>query len=433
MGVVDGHRVPGGERNGVPKRRKKSGEGLAEPAGAVNLSVSYSTRDAFQEAFARELFGGAVFVPTLDPLPTGQQVRVTCELPFCDTRFALDGEVVGSLPAPIASAGVSPGVSVQFREPPAALRERIERVGEIQLCDASPLHSEFLRTEPRYPAQGSVLLEIQGRRFSAEMADVSHNGMLALLPGMDLSDVTDLRVVIEHPRTSETVELDGRIANQTPCDDGMMVVGVQFVYEIERIDEIAAFIDDLRSFYHARSLATVSGSLADTPLEAVLETFASISNSGTLCLARGDERGKIAYQEGEILYVTMGLLSGSKALDRLFTWEDAQFEFRPEVEPMEGSRGRLPLAQAVLAAVVARDELALIDLSVFDLNATFSMDGERFDAVASTLDKIGREIAEHARMGFPLGAILDMFVCSDAQIYKTVADLIESGILSIER
>ena len=178
-------------------------------------------------------------------------------------------------------------------------------------------------------------------------------------------------------------------------------------------------------------LATVSGSLAETPLESVLETFAGISNSGTLRLTRGDERGKIVYQEGEILYVTIGMLSGTKALDRLFTWGDAQFEFRPEVEPMDGVSGRLPLAPAVLSAVVARDELAHLDLSGFDSDSTFSVDADRLEAVASTLDDIGREIAENARMGFPLGAMLDMLACSDARIYKTITEMIEAGVLAI--
>jgi Tfp pilus assembly protein PilZ len=421
----------------VPKRRENGGESLGGPEagseGVVGLYVDYPVAEEFEAAFARELFGGAVFVPTLDRLPAGQQVRVRFNLPYCDTRFELVGEVVASLPAPIASTGAAPGVSIQFCEPPAELRERVERATGIQLRDAPPPNPDFPRAERRYCVQAPVLLEIRGRRLSAEMGDVSYNGMLALLPNVDLDDVTDLRVAIEHPGSGERIELDAHIANQTRCDDGVMAVGVRFVYELDRADEIARFVDDLRAFHLARSLATVSGSIADTPLESVLETFASVSDSGTLRLTCGDECGKIAYQNGEIFYVVMGLLSGTKALDRIFTWSDAQFEFRPEVEPMDGVRGRLPLAPAVLSAVVARDELAQLDLSGFDSNATFTVDRERLAAVESTLDEIGREIAENARMGFPLGAMLDMLACSDARIYKTVNELVEAGVLTFAR
>jgi len=421
----------------VPKQREKSEEGFQEPGagpeGVVDLAVDYPARGEFEAAFAREFFGGAVFIPTLDRLPAVQRVRVTFDLLFCETCFELEGEVVASLPAPIASAGAAPGVSVQLCEPPAELRAHIERASKIRLRDAPPPHPEFPRAEPRYAAQAPVLLEIHGRRLSAQMADVSYNGMLALLPGVDLGDVTDLRVIIEHPGSGERIELGGCIANQARCDDGMMVLGLRFVYEFDRVDEVARFVDDLRSFHHALALAAVSGSLVDTPLEAVLETFAGISNSGTLRISRGDEHGKIAYQEDEILYVSMGLLSGAKALDRLFTWDDAQFEFRPEVEPMDGARSPLPLTSALIAAVVARDELAQLDLSGFDPNATFAIDAERLAAVEGTLDKIGREVADCARMGFPLSAMLDMLACSDARIYKTVGELTEAGVLRIER
>jgi Tfp pilus assembly protein PilZ len=437
MGAEAGAWCLQGSEAVVSKQREDHGEGMgkprAVPQGVVNLSVDYPVRDEFEAAFARELFGGAVFVPTLDRLSSGQRVRVSFDLLFCETRFALDGEVVASLPAPIASAGGAPGVSVQFLEPPAGLREKIERATDIQFGDVPPRRAEFPLAEPRFPAQASVLLEIDGRRLSAEMGDVSYNGMLALLPDVDLGDVTDLRVAIEHPGSGERIELDCHIANQARCDDGLMVIGLKFDYELDRIDDVSRFIDDLRSYHHARALATVSGSIADTPLESVLETFASVSDSGTLLLTRGDERGKIAYQNGEIFYVAIGLLSGSKALDRLFTWDDAQFEFRPEVEPVDGIPGSLPLTPAILAAVVARDELAQLDLAGFDPNMTFSIDAERLEVIDSTLDEIGRGIAEHARMGFPVSAMLDMLAASDARIYKTLIELIEAGALSIER
>lgn len=275
-------------------------------------------------------------------------------------------------------------------------------------------------------------IEAAGRRFSAETGDVSYNGMLVLLPGLDLGVGTELRVEIEHPQNGQKLEVDGRVANQTRCDHGLMVVGVQFRYELERVDEVGHFVDSLRSFHHARSLATITGSLEDTPLEAVLETFSSTSNAGTLRVMRGDQLGKLAYQDGEILYATTGLVSGAKALGRLFTWADAQFEFKPEIEPMDDAGGRLPLESAILAAAVQRDELARLDLHALDPEMTFLVNEDLLAAVEPTLEDIGREVVENARMGFPLEAMLDMLPASDALIYKVLTGLIEAGILSVE-
>jgi hypothetical protein len=405
----------------------------AESDGVSSLSVTYETPGELQEAFARELFSGAVFVPLADRLPTRRLVNVTFHLSFSEARLGVEGEVVASLPSHIARAGAAPGVSIQLAEAPAELRRRFELASGIKLTEIDWRPAAYARAEPRFPAQAPVRIEAQGRHFSAATGDVSYNGMLVLLPGLDLGVGTEVRTEIEHPQSGEKLELEGRIVNQTRCDHGLMVVGVKFRYELGRVDEVARFVDGLRSFHHARSLATITGSLQHTSLEAVLETFSSSSNAGTLRLVSGEQQGKLAYQDGEILYATTGLVSGAKALGRLFTWADAQFEFKAEVEPMDDAGGRLPLESAILAAAVQRDELARLDLRALDADMTFLVDEERLAAVERTLEDMGREVTENSRMGFPLGAMLDMLPCSDALIYKTLTELIEAGILRAEK
>ena len=172
------------------KQHQSGGKDVEEPESGseevASLSIIFKTREEFQEVFAREFLSGAVFVPTLDRLPAGQRARITVDLLFCAERLELDGEVVASLPAPIASAGAAPGISVQLSEPPAELRQRIEQVSGVLLVETHPHPAPFSRLEPRYPAHAPVLLETNGRRLSAETGDVSYNGMLALLQGVDL-------------------------------------------------------------------------------------------------------------------------------------------------------------------------------------------------------------------------------------------------------
>lgn len=398
----------------------------------ARLTVAYETREALREAFARELFSGAIFVPTVDAFELGQKALVVLVLPFCAEQLEIEGEVVASLPIHIARAGAEPGVSIQLGLAPTELRRRIEGASGADLSELCERPSVFPRVEPRFDVHASVTLVAQGRQFAAETGDISYNGMLVLLRGIDLGVEAELRAQIEHPGTGEKLEVEGRIANQTRCDHGVMAVGVQFRYELERVDEVASFVDDLRSFHHARSLATVSGSIADTPLEAVLETFSSTSSAGTVRLTRGDDQGKIVYQDDEILLATTGLVSGAKALGRLFTWTDAHFEFKPEIENLDDVREPLPLASAILTAAVQRDELAHLELGDLDADATFSVDADLLAAVEPTLDDVGRELSENALMGFPLGAMLDMLSFSDARIYKALTELIESGILHRE-
>jgi hypothetical protein len=148
-----------------------------------------------------------------------------------------------------------------------------------------------------------------------------------------------------------------------------------------------------------------------------------------LILSRGEDEGKVAYRDGQIVYAMSGLVSGPKALGRMFTWTDAQFEFHPELTLIEDMPAPLALHPAILAATVARDDVARLSLAGLGPDSVFSLDDERFSAVKGDLDPLQLEIAENAGMGFPLGAILDIMTISDAAILKGLADLIEGGIV----
>ncbi len=396
------------------------------------LFVAFASSEELCDAFERELAHGALFVPTLAALPAGRQVKVTLLFKFCGAQLDLDGEVVTALPPDITHTGATPGLSVQMAEPLDRFRERIEANTGVSLPDPEPAVCHSERRQPRFPARSSVEMVVAGRKFSAETVDVSYNGLLALISGVDLGEGTELSVLISHPGGGETLSLDAKIANQTPCDHGVMAVGIQFMYDLSRVDEVAAFVDDLRGFQHARSLATVTGSVKDAPLETLLETFSASASSGTLRLTQGAETGKLVYQENEILHASTGLVSGVKALGRMFTWTEAQFEFEPRIEPLDGDEARFPLQSAILSAAVERDELARIDLDKLDADASFVVDEERLAAVESTLDELGRELAENAGLGFPLGALIDILTASDARIYKALAELIEAGVLRVE-
>lgn len=396
------------------------------------LFVAFASSEELCDAFERELAHGALFVPTLAALPAGRQVKVTLLFKFCGAQLDLAGEVVTALPPQISRAGATPGLSVQLAEPLQKFRERIEANTGVSLPDPDPAVIHTQRRQPRFPARSPVEMLVAGRKFSAETVDVSYNGLLALISGVDLGEGTELSVLITHPGGGETLSLDGKIANQTPCDHGVMAVGIQFMYDLSRVDEVAAFVDDLRGFQHARSLATVTGSVKDAPLETMLETFSASASAGTLRLTHGTETGKLIYQGDEILHVSTGLVSGAKALGRMFTWTEAQFEFEPRIEPLDGNETRFPLQSAILSAAVERDSLARIDLGKLDPDASFAIDEERLSAVESSLDELGRELAENAGLGFPLGALIDILTASDARIYKALAELIEAGVLRVE-
>ncbi len=414
-----------------------SDPGTAGRAGAPNsarpsvLRVTFATPAALRAEYERNLVHGAIFLATEKPLDTGHPVQVMFDLTFCDGTLVVSGHVVSTVPPALAQTGATPGMSVQLLESPVALRHRLEDEAGFAMNEGANDSRERRQAE-RFRTCAGVQIVSADRRFPAEMLDVSYNGMLAMLPGVDLPVGTELRALLLHPRSDAQLDLAGSVVNQARCDSGYMALGIQFAYGADEIDEVMAFIDDVRGFHHAQSLATVTGELSENTLDVVIETFSSISEEGTLNLTTDAETGRIAYKDGQLLYALTGLVSGVKALSRMFLWTDGRFDFDPVVEPLDRSEPPRPLQSAVLEAAIQRDEISRLDLKGLGMETTFRVEEGRASAASEELDVLSREIVEHAELGFPISAILDVMSESDAAIYAAMVTLRERGILEVE-
>ena len=114
----------------------------------------------------------------------------------------------------------------------------------------------------------------------------------------------------------------------------------------------------------------------------------------------------------------------------MFAWADARFEFHPEVASFDRVQTPMHLTSAVIAAAVERDEIARLDFQNADLTSTFAMNADRLEQLRGDLTDIQLESLDQAGVGFPLGVILDNLTLSDAAIFRTLAELVESGILA---
>jgi Tfp pilus assembly protein PilZ len=272
---------------------------MSAPPDIVELTLCYESPRAASDAFAQELGRGAVFVPSADlaEVPeTGAKVRLVLRFAFSGAELALEGEIVTTLPPGIRSAGATPGLAVAVSESEPELRRRIEAETGLAMpvVEEPPRHA--LSSHARFAARAPVTLECDGRNFTAETVDISRNGLLALLPGIDLSEGSTLHITVEHPRGGSPLELDGRVVNSTLCDHGVMAHGIHFEYSLDRVEEVGSFVDALSGHEHARSLATIAGSLRGTSLEDVILTFSSSARTGTLHLTRGSEEGKMVFR-----------------------------------------------------------------------------------------------------------------------------------------
>ena len=395
------------------------------------VELGFETEQEFLDEYARNLAYGAVFVPDEVAHAPDDRVCVRLRFHFCDSQIELGGAVVVVVTRAMTTVDAIPGVSLQLDPAGEPLQSLLEEASGLSLPSLEDLSPPHTRSEARVPARVGAELEVLNCSFRAETVDVSYNGMLVLVSGVDLSLRMLVRATLIHP-SGESLSVEARVMNRTRCDHGVTAFGVQFVYAIDRADEVATFVDSLGSFHHARQLGAISGSVVDTPLEGVLETFSALTNAGTLRLESKNREGRIVYRDGQIVLATTGLVSGTKALGRMFSWTDARFDFEQHPEDCSGQGDALPLDSLIVTAALERDELAHLDLARLPADIVMALDEERYLLVKDGLSALQMELVENAAMGFPLGAILDIVPTSDAEIYKAISELANAGILSID-
>lgn len=405
-------------------------EGVVGLEAGGSLRLVYSSAEELEKAFAESLSHAAIFVPSEAEWEPGQAVCLSMDLRFCEREVEVQGQVAAVRPPGMARTGAVPGVSLQLGTPVAEIRTALEQATGLSLGTAEPAAGDERRESPRGPAHGTATLAVGSSQFPAEIVNVSYGGILALLHGLDLGLGSAATATLTHPHREEEISVESRVISQTLCDHGKMAVGFQFQYPARRIEEVMAFIDDLQSLQRAKTLAQVSGSLADSPLEDVIETLMGASSEGTLRVSRGDEEGIVIHRDGEILHAATGLVSGMKAVSRLLLWREGRFAFQAAIDPFETAEEPLPIEAALVAAAVNRDEAVRHGVASFDPDDTFRLDEGLMDQLATQLDEVQLEIAEHVCMDFPLGAILDILIHGDGVIYKALAELLDSGVIS---
>ena len=74
------------------------------------------------------------------------------------------------------------------------------------------------------------------------------------------------------------------------------------------------------------------GSLKEIPLPDIIQLVSVSGKSGIFLLERGEERGEIYLQDGQIIHAVYNTLQGEEAIYALTIWSEGDFHFQPGVE-----------------------------------------------------------------------------------------------------
>jgi len=230
--------------------------------------------------------------------------------------------------------------------------------------------------------------------------------------------------VLLHPRGEGDLSIGGTVAQRVERDG--RITGIVIELDGEATGSSSGALDGLRRAVRAQQLASIRGPVAALGLANLLQTFASSSERGTFSVFREDEEGRISFEQGVLHHATIGAVGGTKALSRLFAWEDGEFYFAPALDPHDPEQEPMPIYGAVLEAMTELDELARLDLAPLPASARLARSA---DQAPGDLDKTAAELFEAAGRGNAVGSLLDAVSASDAEAYRALLSLLEAELL----
>jgi Tfp pilus assembly protein PilZ len=406
----------------------------AKPASRKAVRVRFKTADEFRKEYQQNLVRGVLFVPSDGAHVAREKIEVVFDLGFCGKSTSVSGEVTVVVDPALAEAGgTSAGISLRLVEDESELRRKLEELSGISLRERMPSRVGDRRVAERSGSEADIRVETEEGRYWGVTANISYQGVLALLWRATIPVGTPVRTVLSNPTVELELAVDGRIIHRTRCDDGMVAHGIQLQYPADRIEEVMSFIDFLQAFDRARRRVAISGEIDESGLGAILEMFVNTAPAGTMTVSRGEEEGKIVFSDNEILHCSLGIVSGLKALSRMFRWTKGRFEFHHELQLTGDADAPQPLQAAMMSASVQMDEMARVAGGMLDSADTFETVSEQVEALRDSLSELEKDVLDYAAEGFNVEAISDVVADSDAEVYKALSTLLDAGLVRLRR
>lgn len=406
-------------------------ESAAREQKRAPLVLCFDDPSEFQSAFQHHIAAGALFVPTSDEYAPGENVAITLDLPFCGGAFQLEGEVVAAVDRSLArTAATTPGVSIRAHRDRVVLKARLENLTGLDLESPVAAAGRERRGGGRARLDADVILTTEDAEYAGTTANICYTGVLVLLPVTSIPVGTLVGVQLSNPLVELDLTLAGKIVHSRRCDGGIHAHGVQLHYPADRIDEVIAFIEFLQRFDATRRHAIIAGEIDEAGLGSILDMFIDTCRSGTLIVKRGKDEGKIVFSENYVLRCTLGMVTGMKALARMFQWRQGRFEFHRELLLAGAQPDPQPVEAAIMMASVQIDEMARIGFDAFAPSDGFELAANGHGPAIDALSELERAVLDHAAEGFSVEAITDMVAAPDSAIYKALATLVDSGLLA---
>jgi len=449
-------------------------DAAAMPGVARSLHLVFESPDAFRAEYARNLVKGGAFVPTRARFSMREIVEVRLEAPFAGEKLALRAEVVHCLTADAVAPGVAPGVAVQFLDPTPELRARLEAIlehapedggsieapgddgadlGGAELGDSRDVDPDAETRVAGFEATGVVERDLNerthrtrderaparvpvrvqgptGKSLQARTRDLSKTGLLLSVDGEELPVGREITLGLMHPTSGDVMEVSGKVVRHLSGEGVVPAVAVE-IQAGPKAEAVARFVEEVRKVDEEQRRGGIRGPLEELGAVSLLQMLAALSKRGTLTVTCGLEEGMVAFEEGLLVAAQVGSVTGVKALARIFSWREGQFEFRGHVDPLPRPATPEPMEGAILEALRRIDEGNRMSGPQLAPGARFTVHRDKLGRLSRPLGKTEEAVLELAAAGFTVRRILDVIPENDAQIRSSLLALVERGLLSL--
>jgi Tfp pilus assembly protein PilZ len=397
------------------------------------LRITFSDAETFQREYLQNLVNGGVFVATIQAFELREAVRVEILLTFCKKKLRLNGEIVHRVPREMAQVGATPGVAVQFEGSVQEIRTRLDPLVIACGSPARPPVDTGRRREPRVAARVPASIQADGPGASGPAVaghtrNLSRSGALVAVQGESPPVGARVRLSIAHPTTGEELQVEARVARKVETAGAVSALGVEFETPEERREEVERFVENVQTAEHTRRLGGITGAISALGAQDILQMFGTSAQIGTLIFHRGEDEASVGFESGMLRYARLGPTTGMKALVRMLAWKEGAFEFHARLDPIAHPEAPLPLEAAMLDAVRQIDEGGRIDRRRFPADAKPRVLETPSDLHGKTVEAV----LDLARAGFSVQRILDVIPEPDPEIYAALAQLLDSGAISLD-
>ena len=256
-------------------------------------------------------------------------------------------------PPELAKTGLTPGIAVNLHMPAGEIRARVEaRIGPIEEDDEQ-IGQSGRRRAARATARVPAHLETHdGECVAGLTRNLSSQGVLVSVDGETIPVGTLLKLSLDHPSSSENIEVDGRVVRHVESDAGeITAIGIRFDLPEARRAEVERFVGALKATEHSRRLGGISGAIAEIGVQGLLRMFGECAPQGTFTLTNGPDEGFVAFEDGLLHSARVGRSTGIPALAKILSWTEGDFEFHARIDRDGCQKPRLPLEDAIREAL----------------------------------------------------------------------------------